>query len=157
MCGPCFSTIMTDVDTKKQKFALAQGPRTKKHKKMKKLGAFLSQSSSFTTRIFVTNFIVQTGNYFVVRAFSSQTRVEARIGAAKKLVSVRKGDLTNEDTEAIVNAANSYLKHGGGLARAISLNGGPQINEESQAYIKKHGPIRTGEVGVTSGGNLKAK
>ncbi|GAB6188722.1 hypothetical protein JCM30566_04610 [Marinitoga arctica] len=67
------------------------------------------------------------------------------------------GDLTQENVDAIVNAANSYLAHGGGVAAAISRKGGPVIQKESDEYIKKHGIIKTGEVGITSGGNLKAK
>lgn len=67
------------------------------------------------------------------------------------------GDLTEENVDAIVNAANSYLSHGGGVAAAISRKGGAIIQKESNEYVKKHGIIKTGEVGVTSGGNLKTK
>ncbi|SHE27545.1 O-acetyl-ADP-ribose deacetylase (regulator of RNase III), contains Macro domain [Marinitoga hydrogenitolerans DSM 16785] len=67
------------------------------------------------------------------------------------------GDLTKENVDVIVNAANSYLAHGGGVAAAIVKAGGYQIQKESDDYIRKNGIIKTGEVGVTSGGNLKAK
>ncbi|WGS64164.1 macro domain-containing protein [Marinitoga aeolica] len=67
------------------------------------------------------------------------------------------GDLTKENVDAIVNAANSYLAHGGGVAAAIVRAGGRIIQEESNEYIKKNGIIKTGEIGITSGGRLKAK
>ena len=66
-------------------------------------------------------------------------------------------DITRDDSEVIVNAANSSLKHGGGVALAIARAGGPRIQEESDEYTRKYGPVPTGQVAVTSGGNLKAK
>ncbi len=66
---------------------------------------------------------------------------------------LKKGDITNEDTDAIVNAANSYLQHGGGVAAAIVRKGGYVIQEESN----KIGFVKTGECAVTNAGKLKAK
>ncbi len=63
------------------------------------------------------------------------------------------GDITEMDTDAIVNAANEYLKHGGGVAGAIVRKGGKIIQEESN----KIGYCPVGEAVVTSAGNLKAK
>ncbi len=71
-----------------------------------------------------------------------------------KLVS---GDITIEETDAIVNAANSHLQHGGGVAGVISRKGGPDIQKESNEYIKKYGKVETGKVAVTTGGKLKCK
>lgn len=68
-------------------------------------------------------------------------------------IEVVKGDLTEEDTEAIVNAANSYLKHGGGVAGAIVRKGGYIIQEESD----KIGYVPVGKAAITSAGSLKAK
>jgi O-acetyl-ADP-ribose deacetylase len=65
----------------------------------------------------------------------------------------KRGDITEEDTEAIVNAANSHLLHGGGVAGAIVRKGGHIIQEESDRI----GYVRVGNVALTSGGNLKAK
>lgn len=59
--------------------------------------------------------------------------------------------------DAIVNAANRYLRHGGGVALAISRKGGPRIQAESAAWVAKHGPLATGDAVITSGGNLPAK
>jgi O-acetyl-ADP-ribose deacetylase (regulator of RNase III) len=64
-----------------------------------------------------------------------------------------KGDITRERVDAIVNAANSYLRHGGGVAAAISRKGGPVIQQESNAKA----PVEVGHATFTSGGNLPAK
>ncbi|WP_174755560.1 macro domain-containing protein [Athalassotoga saccharophila] len=79
----------------------------------------------------------------------------ARIG--NTLIEIKQCDITKERVDAIVNAANSHLVHGGGVALAISMAGGDIINKESREYIQKYGPINTGEVAVTSAGQLNAK
>ncbi|PFX25355.1 Poly [ADP-ribose] polymerase 9 [Stylophora pistillata] len=71
-----------------------------------------------------------------------------------KRIEVVQNDLTKENVDAIVNAANSWLKHGGGVAGAIVKNGGYQIQTESDEYVAKHGPIKTGGIAVTKPGNL---
>lgn len=63
-----------------------------------------------------------------------------------------KGDITNMEVDAIVNAANNDLMLGSGLAGAIRRKGGPRIQEECERI----GSIRLGEAAVTPGGNLKA-
>ncbi|PMQ02431.1 MAG: macrodomain protein [Dictyoglomus sp. NZ13-RE01] len=72
-------------------------------------------------------------------------------------IKVIQGDITQENTEAIVNPANNYLKHGGGVAGAIVRAGGDVIQKESDEYVQKFGPLPTGEATITSAGNLKAK
>lgn len=67
------------------------------------------------------------------------------------------GDLTEETTEAIVNAANAHLQHGGGVAAAIVRRGGFSIQEESDAWVGAHGPISHQQPAWTSGGRLPAK
>jgi putative ATPase len=67
------------------------------------------------------------------------------------------GDLTAEASEAIVNAANEWLKHGGGVAGAIVRRGGEVIQHESDAWVRQHGPVRTGSAAITSSGKLAAK
>ncbi|MBI5516702.1 MAG: macro domain-containing protein [Deltaproteobacteria bacterium] len=64
------------------------------------------------------------------------------------------GDLTVEPTDAIVNAANGQLAHGGGVAGAIVRAGGETIQDESDAWVERHGRVPTGGVAVTSGGRL---
>ena len=63
------------------------------------------------------------------------------------------GDLTEMDTDAIVNAANAQLILGGGVAGAIRKKGGPKI----QAECNKIGGTFVGGAVITTGGNLKAK
>ncbi len=72
-------------------------------------------------------------------------------------IMIEKVDITKEKVDCIVNAANSYLQHGGGVALAISRAGGHIVQEQSDEYIKKHGKVKTGNVAVTDGGNLQAK
>ncbi len=68
-------------------------------------------------------------------------------------IELLQGDLTDMDTDAIVNAANNDLKLGGGVAGAIRRKGGPQIQLECDAI----GTIPLGGAAITSGGNLKAR
>ncbi len=75
----------------------------------------------------------------------------------KVVILLVQGDITEANTDAIVNAANSFLKHGGGVAAAIVRKGGYQIQRESDEYIRRHGPVPTGSIAITSAGNLKAK
>ncbi len=67
------------------------------------------------------------------------------------------GDITTLATDAIVNAANERLAHGGGVAGAISRRGGPTIQRESDAWVRQHGPVPTGSAAITSGGDLPAR
>ena len=67
------------------------------------------------------------------------------------------GDITTETTEAIVNAANEYLNHGAGVAGAISRGGGPNIQDESDAWVRKHGLVSHGKPAWTSGGRLPCR
>ena len=62
-------------------------------------------------------------------------------------------DLTERDVDAIVNAANSRLQHGGGVAGAIVRKGGRVIQDESDRI----GPVPVGGAAITTGGKLKAR
>ena len=70
-----------------------------------------------------------------------------------KLIRIVKGDIALLDSQAIVNAANTSLVLGGGVAGAIKRWGGPSIQEECRLLA----PIKTGQAVITGGGNLKAK
>jgi len=67
------------------------------------------------------------------------------------------GDLTEEAVDAIVNAANSHLQHGGGVAGAISRRGGPQVQEESNVWVRRHGPVTHDHPAYTSAGRLPCR
>jgi putative ATPase len=67
------------------------------------------------------------------------------------------GDLTQEEVDVIVNAANAQLKHGGGVAGAISRRGGPQIQAESDEWVRQHGPVTHAEPAYTGAGSLPCR
>lgn len=69
------------------------------------------------------------------------------------IIELVRGDITEQETEAIVNAANANLILGGGVAGAIRRKGGPIIQEE----CNKIGGTFVGGAVITSGGNLKAE
>lgn len=71
----------------------------------------------------------------------------------KNIIEVVQADITDQDTEAIVNAANNHLWMGGGVAGAIKRKGGEEIEREAMAK----GPVEIGEAVITSGGKFKAK
>ena len=71
----------------------------------------------------------------------------------KSTLTLVEGDITNEETDAIVNAANTRLAGGAGVDGAIHRAGGPSIMEE----CRKIGGCPTGQAVITTGGNLKAK
>lgn len=67
---------------------------------------------------------------------------------------LERGDIAKFEGDAIVNAANSRLMHGGGVALAISKAAGPGLDEEGQEELKTQGPIAVGDALATKGFNL---
>jgi O-acetyl-ADP-ribose deacetylase len=74
-----------------------------------------------------------------------------------QIIQLVQGDITIEDVDAIVNAANEHLQHGGGVARTISKKGGPAIQKESDEWIRQHGSVSHSHPAWTSGGLLPVK
>ncbi len=73
------------------------------------------------------------------------------------ILTLKQGDITSLEADAIVNAANSSLLGGGGVDGAIHRAGGPVILNECMEIVRRQGRCETGEAVITSGGNLKAK
>jgi len=80
---------------------------------------------------------------------------ETTVGKAR--LSLAQGDITRQETDAIVNAANSGLIGGGGVDGAIHRAGGPAILEECRQVIARIGRLPVGKAVITTGGNLKAR
>jgi len=80
-----------------------------------------------------------------------------QIKVGETVIELVKGDITELDVDCIVNAANTMLKMGGGVAGAIRRKGGQKIQDECDEIVAKRGPISVGGAAITSGGSLKAK
>jgi O-acetyl-ADP-ribose deacetylase (regulator of RNase III) len=76
-----------------------------------------------------------------------------KLKVANSIIELVEGDITEMETDAIVNAANAQLVLGGGVAGAIRNKGGPRI----QAECDNIGGTFVGGAVITTGGNLKAK
>ncbi len=86
----------------------------------------------------------------------------ARVVARRELAGGRAfevviGDLLAEPVDAIVNAANGRLAHGGGVAGAIARAAGPALQQEGDRIVAARGEIPTGEAAVTTAGRLPFK
>ena len=75
----------------------------------------------------------------------------------KTKICMIQGDITEQATEAIVNAANPSLMGGGGVDGAIHQAGGPAILEECKKIVAQQGRLPTGKAVITTGGNLQAR
>ena len=80
-----------------------------------------------------------------------------RVLLTSQTLQIVQGDITAETTDAIVNAANEHLQHGAGVAGAIVRRGGEAIQQESNQWVREHGPVSHAKPAWTSGGRLPAK
>ena len=84
-------------------------------------------------------------------------RVVAREPHGERAFEVVIGDLLSEPVDAIVNAANGNLAHGGGVAAAIARAAGPALEDEGERLVAARGPLAVGEAVVTTAGRLPFK
>ncbi|MEJ5171831.1 MAG: macro domain-containing protein [Fimbriimonadales bacterium] len=68
-----------------------------------------------------------------------------------------RGDITEETTDAIVNAANERLQHGGGVAGQIARKAGVALREESERWVRENGPVTHAEPAWTTAGELPCR
>lgn len=85
-----------------------------------------------------------------------ETILQQRLPNGQSL-EIRRGDLTALRVDAIVNAANAQLAHGGGVAAAIARAGGPAIQRESNEWVRSNGPVSHASPAYTSGGNMPCR
>jgi len=85
------------------------------------------------------------------------TLLVERVFPTGQTLQIVQGDITTEEVDAIVNAANEHLQHGGGVAWAISKKGGDAIQKESDEWIRTKGMVSHSHPAWTSGGHLPAK
>jgi len=83
--------------------------------------------------------------------------VKEYIFSTGQKLQIAQGDITDEAVDAIVNAANSHLAHGAGVAGAVVRRGGPQIQAESDEWVRAHGLVTHAEPAYTQAGNLPCR
>uniref|UniRef100_A0A4W5RT50 Macro domain-containing protein n=1 Tax=Hucho hucho TaxID=62062 RepID=A0A4W5RT50_9TELE len=122
------------------------------------IGAFLMDRSS----VGYVRRHQQNQDGVVSKAGTGSTQEEMVTSANYRLrlglqVVVRQGDITKEQADALVNAANEDLDHAGGVAAALSQAGGPEVQQASRDLVRQIGRVPTGTVVETTGGNLPCK
>lgn len=80
-----------------------------------------------------------------------------RIFSSGQRLEIVTGDLTHQEVDAIVNAANSQLAHGGGVAGIIVRRGGNIIQQESDEWVRRNGPACHDKPALTGAGNLPCR
>ena len=81
--------------------------------------------------------------------------VDIPAGAGSRITVVQ-GDITRQNVDVIVNAANARLAHGGGVAAAIARAGGSTVDQESNVWVAENGPVPRGGAAVTTAGDMAA-
>jgi putative ATPase len=110
--------------------------------------------SVFLTTGFAQLFAAQLESLLGVNSQPEQVRVE--MSNETEIVAVT-GDLTAQPVDAVVNAANNRLQHGGGVAAAIVRAGGRIIQDESNQWVRTHGSLPADGAAVTTAGAMPAE
>lgn len=82
-------------------------------------------------------------------------KTELQVGA--KMIRLMEGDITEQDVDAVVNAANSSLMGGGGVDGAIHRAGGPSIKKECKEIVARRGRLPAGQAVITGAGEMRAR
>jgi O-acetyl-ADP-ribose deacetylase (regulator of RNase III) len=88
---------------------------------------------------------------------NNETNDVVSFSVNKSKLSIIRGDITLQSTDAIVNAANSGLMGGGGVDGAIHSAGGPAILEECKEIVARQGRLPAGQAVITTAGKMKSK
>jgi O-acetyl-ADP-ribose deacetylase (regulator of RNase III) len=83
--------------------------------------------------------------------------MKTELSIGEKKIRLVQGDITKQDTDAIVNAANSSLMGGGGVDGAIHRAGGPSIKKECKEIVDRRGRLPAGQAVITGAGKMKAR
>lgn len=78
----------------------------------------------------------------------------AELALVSTSVQLIKGDITQANTDVVVNPANSQLMHGGGLAGLLAKKAGPTLQHESNQWVNENGPVKHDTPAYTSAGDL---
>jgi len=100
--------------------------------------------------------IVDPSGYPLYNIFMSTIHKTCALPGSRTL-QFAQGDLTREPVDAIVNAANKHLAHGGGIAAAIVRAGGSIIQQESDDWISQNGPVLYDKPAYTGAGSMPAR
>lgn len=87
---------------------------------------------------------------------ASEGTEHSRRALTDRSVVVVVGDLTAQRVDAVVNAANERLAHGGGVAAALAKAGGPEVQAASDEWVARHGEVGRGQAAVTTAGRMPA-
>ncbi|MDJ0925926.1 MAG: glutamate racemase, partial [Acidimicrobiia bacterium] len=113
-----------------------------------------SGDSVFLTTGSADVFSAQLGSLLGLASQPRKVRMDMATGTDILVVT---GDLTRQNVDAIVNAANNRLQHGGGVAAAIVRAGGRVVQEESNAWIQRNGVLPPDGAAVTTAGSMPAR
>ena len=99
----------------------------------------------------------RTACFVIIRLKVKAGGIGEKMNINGSMLKLLLGDITEQETEAIVNAANSGLLGGGGVDGAIHRIGGPRILEECKKIRNERGKLPVGHAVITGGGSLPAK